>query len=145
MVKKVESFISHDGKIFLNEEAAVRHECLQRLCEIIPEFQMVRPRIEAQLDAVATAMGPMVAYRARVPSKGPIVDPSVADHGELAGTCDCSAGMNGASDHARSCPSYRPVAVRCQYAHPPGTRCPVCQDVPSNVTVIPAPEARARA
>lgn len=129
MVKKVESFVSHDGKIFLNEEAAVRHECLQRLCEIIPEFQMVRPRIEAQLDAVASAMGPMVAYRARVPSKGPIVDPSACtcqrypthcandcplhgleDHGELAGTCDCSAGMNGASDHARSCPSYRPVA-----------------------------------
>lgn len=89
MVKKVESFISHDGKIFLNEEAAVRHECLQRLCEIIPEFQMVRPRIEAQLDAVATAMGPMVAYRARVPSKGPIVDPSVTVSGPLRPVAEC--------------------------------------------------------
>lgn len=108
MVKKVESFTTYDGKVFLSEEAAVRHESLQRLCEIIPEFQMVRPRIEEQLDAVASAMGPMVAFRARVPSKPPIGDP--IDHGELAGTCDCSAGMSGAPDHAPSCPSYRPVA-----------------------------------
>ncbi|MBP53134.1 MAG: hypothetical protein CMG88_03640 [Marinobacter sp.] len=137
MVKKVESFTTYDGKVFLSEEAAVRHESLQRLCEIIPEFQMVRPRIEEQLDAVASAMGPMVAFRARVPSK-PVVSGSLrpvsecphyvvcprpecdeagycqaapaADHGELAGTCDCSAGMNGADDHAPTCPSYRPVA-----------------------------------
>lgn len=133
MVTKIEGYKAHDGRIFLSEEAAVRHESLERLCEIIPEFQMIRPRLEAQLDAVATAMGPMLDFRRRVPSPGPIVDPSACtcqrypthcandcplhgleeeDHGELAGTCDCSAGMNGASDHARSCPSYRPVAVK---------------------------------
>lgn len=41
----------------------------------------------------------------------PACKPPVAvDHGELAGTCDCSAGMNGANDHARSCPSYKAAA-----------------------------------
>lgn len=127
MVKKVESFVAHDGRIFLSEEAAVRYEAVERLCEVIPEFAMVRPRLEASLDAVASAMGPMVAYRARVPSKGPIgccvntprgqdhhTDcPSHPDydHAELAGTCDCAAGMNGSPyHHHRTCPSYRPVA-----------------------------------
>lgn len=36
------------------------------------------------------------------------------------------------------------LEVRCSYAHPTGSRCPACQDVPKNVTVIPRPEARAR-
>lgn len=112
MVEKITSFKSKQGRLFLSEEAAVRSEVLENLCEIIPEFQMIRPRLEAQLDAVATAVGPMLDFRRRVPSKGPIVDPSAVDHGELAGTCDCSAGMSGASDHARSCPSYRPMAVK---------------------------------
>lgn len=35
------------------------------------------------------------------------VSPVAVDHGELAGTCDCSAGMNGADDHAITCPSHR--------------------------------------
>lgn len=34
--------------------------------------------------------------------------------------------------------------VRCRYAHPPGSRCPACADVPRDVTVIPAREGRAR-
>lgn len=34
--------------------------------------------------------------------------------------------------------------VHCRYAHPPGSRCPACADVPKGVTVIPALEARAR-
>lgn len=72
MVKKVESYKAHDGRLFLSEENAIRHEAVERLCAIIPEFQMVRPRLEGNLDAIATAMGPMLAFRARVPSKGPI-------------------------------------------------------------------------
>lgn len=119
MVEKFNGFKSKQGGLFLSE-------VLENLCEIIPEFQMVRPRLEANLDAIAAAVGPMLDFRRRVPSPGPIgccvntprgqdhhTDcPSHPDydHGELAGTCDCSAGMNGASDHARSCPSYRPVA-----------------------------------
>lgn len=117
MVKKVESFTTYDGNVFLSEEAAVRHESLQRLCEIIPEFQMVRPRIEEQLDAVASAMGPMVAFRARVPSEGPIVDPSALQPGEevdriyLDGkVCNPATGEP------------------CPYKHPKFTTCPNCQD-----------------
>lgn len=83
MVEKFQGYKSKQGKLFLNEEAAVRSEVLENLCDIIPEFQMIRPRLEAQLDAVATAVGPMVAYRARVPSKGPIVDPMAENPAEV--------------------------------------------------------------
>ena len=30
------------------------------------------------------------------------------DHGELAGLCDCSAGMSGSDDHSQTCPAFRP-------------------------------------
>lgn len=83
MVKKIEGYQAHDGKIFLSEEAAVRHESLERLCQLIPEFQMIRPRLAEQLDAVATAMGPMLDFRRRVPSPGPIVDPLAENPAEV--------------------------------------------------------------
>lgn len=126
MIKKVESYQASGGKLFLSEENAIRHEVMERLCQVMPEFQMIRVRLEGQLDAIAAAVGPMVAFRARVPSP-----PPVEDHGELAGTCDCSAGMNGASDHARSCPSHKPPVAderQCPYNHPDDTRCPACAD-----------------
>lgn len=72
MVEKVEGYQAKDGRIFLSEENATRYEAVEALVAIIPEFAMVRTRIEANLDAVATAMGPMLAFRSRVPSKGPI-------------------------------------------------------------------------
>jgi hypothetical protein len=111
LVEKFNGYKSMQGGLFLTEEAAIRHEVLESLCEIIPEFQMVRPRLEANLRAIAVAVGPMLDYTRRVPSKGPIVDPSVVGHGELAGTCDCAAGMNGADDHAVSCPSFNPASL----------------------------------
>lgn len=33
------------------------------------------------------------------------------DHGELAGLCDCSAGMNGADSHHPSCPAWQPKRI----------------------------------
>lgn len=98
MVKKIEGYQAHDGKVFLSEEAAVRHESLERLCEIIPEFQMVRPRLAEQLDAVAAAMGPMLDFRRRVPSKGPIVDPSAEG--------PCCVNLPRGREHHPSCPIH---------------------------------------
>ena len=73
MVEKFQGYKSKQGKLFLSEEAAIRSEVLENLCEIIPEFQMIRPRLESHLDAIAGAMGPMVAFRSRVPSEGPVL------------------------------------------------------------------------
>lgn len=102
MVTKIEGYKAHDGKIFLSEEAAVRHESLERLCQLIPEFQMIRPRLAEHLDAVATAMGPMLDFRRRVPSPGPVVDPSAEEP-----DCTCGVSMDTPRNHHRTCPVYR--------------------------------------
>lgn len=114
MVEKVPAFRSNSGKLFLSEEAAVRSEAIERLCEIIPEFALIRPRIESNLDAISQATASLVSFKAK--------------------------------NHPEPAPENHPAepTVRCRYAHPPGSRCPACSHVPSNVTVIPAPEARAR-
>lgn len=78
MVEKIEAFKAHDGKLFLTEESATRYEAVEGLCRIIPEFALVRNRLESSLDAVATAMGPMLRFRERVPSKGPIDEDGAA-------------------------------------------------------------------
>lgn len=74
MVEQVTSYKSNTGKLFLTEENALRHDAMERLCEIIPEFQMVRNRIESNLNAIAQAVGPILAYQQRVPSEPPAVD-----------------------------------------------------------------------
>lgn len=142
MPKKVETYQSeNDGKFHATEIACVRHEVLAALWEGVPELRDRKLLVEANIDKIARILHPLGSH---IPepegthAEGPI------DHGELAGTCDCSAGMNGANDHARSCPSFKAV-VHCRYAHPPGTRCPACSEVPPGVTVIPATEARQRA
>lgn len=134
MAKKVESYQSNSGRLFLTEENAVRHDAMERLCEIMPEFQMIRTRLEGNLDAMVSALAPMVDLKRRktTPETTPettLKPPVAVDHGELAGTCDCSASMSGnGGPHHPTCPSYRPVARRCPYNHPDDTRCPNCND-----------------
>lgn len=65
MVEKVPAFRSNSGKLFLSEEAAVRSEAIERLCEIIPEFALIRPRIESNLDAISQATASLVSFKAR--------------------------------------------------------------------------------
>lgn len=167
MATKVESYKSDSGRLFLTEEAAVRHDAMERIIEAVPELALIRLRIEGNLDAIAQATAPLVSLKAKNhpetqpkttlrPSDKPrwnacqplqevefttvrarctavqmsdsmvcencnltwdvndpfppACKPVAVDHGELAGTCDCSAGMSGASDHARSCPSHRVAA-----------------------------------
>lgn len=111
MVEKVPAFRANSGKLFLSEEAAVRSEAIERLCEIIPEFALIRPRIESNLDAISQATASLVSFKAKNhPEPAPENHP--ADHGELAGLCDCSAGMNGASDHHPSCPAWKPTVFK---------------------------------
>lgn len=62
MVKKVESYQSASGKLFLSEESAVRHDALERICEVVPELALIRARIEGNLDALAGALEPLVRY-----------------------------------------------------------------------------------
>lgn len=114
MAMKVESYKSNSGKLFLTEEAAVRHDAIEMLIEAVPELALIRPKIEANLNAIAAATAQVHTLRSKnhpeVRLETTLKPPVAVDHGELAGTCDCSAGMSGASDHARSCPSYREAA-----------------------------------
>lgn len=71
MVEPFSGFKTKHGGLFLSEEAATRQEVLDDLCEIMPEFTMIRGKLDSNLRALAIAMGPMLAL-ARVPSEGPI-------------------------------------------------------------------------
>lgn len=110
MLKPVGAFLSsRTNKLYLDEVGGTKEEVMADLLHILPELTMIRERVWGNLDAIAQAVGPILALNARVPSEpeGPI------DHGELAGTCDCAAGMNGSPrHHHRTCPSYNPVAIR---------------------------------
>lgn len=121
MVEKFNGFKSKQGGLFLSEEAAVRSEVLDNLCEIIPEFQLIRPRLEANLNAIASAVGPMVAFRARVPSKPPISEDCLCSdeqfvenrpakdcpvHGSPDEDCTCGVSMKTPRHHRRDCPIY---------------------------------------
>lgn len=151
MGKKVESYQSNDGKLFGNERDMLLHEAEIALTEEFPQLRVSIPVIMKNANRIAEIMAAIGSHTPEPEGTHTIVQTTRAEDGshyisgwdELAGTCDCSAGMNGASDHAPSCPSFKGT-VRCRYAHPPGSRCPACQDVPRGVTVIPAPEARAR-
>ena len=155
MAMKVESYKSSSGRLFLTEEAAVRHDAMELLIEAVPELALIRPRIEANLNAIAAATAQVHSLRLKnhpeAPAENhpevvattlrercgavqhsdqmtcagcnltwdvndplpPACKPPVAvDHGELAGTCDCAAGMNGdPRHHHRTCPSYRPTQI----------------------------------
>lgn len=115
MAMKVESYKSNSGRLFLTEEAAVRHDAMELLIEAVPELALIRPRIEANLNAIAEATAQVHSLRLKnhpeVPAETTLKPPVAVDHGELAGTCDCSAGIGGASDHHPTCPSFRPTQI----------------------------------
>jgi hypothetical protein len=69
MVDRFEGYKTKNGKLFLSEEAAIREEVLDDLCEIMPELVLIRPKLDSNLRALATAMGPMLDL-VRVPSEG---------------------------------------------------------------------------
>jgi len=131
MVEQVQRYRAQDGREFATEEAALMHEAVERMVEALPELRMIETRLRANLPAFADSLGRLASFRAKnhpeAPGKttlkpsqrdrwtacsGTAPAPVAVDHGELAGTCDCSAGMNGDRHHHRTCPSYRPVLPR---------------------------------
>lgn len=71
MVEPFNGYKSKRGGLYLTREAATREEVLDDLCEIMPEFALIRPRLDSNLRALAIAMGPMLDL-VRVPSEGPM-------------------------------------------------------------------------
>lgn len=120
MVEKVESYKSNSGKLFLSEENAVRHDAIERLCEVMPEFQMIRVRLEGQLDAIASAVAPMVDFRRRKTT--PETTPKT--------TLTTSATPGQVAEVKQVYIDDQPVADvrRCPYNHPDDSRCPNCAD-----------------
>lgn len=116
MGKKVESFQADDGKLFATEREMVMHEIDITLRKEFPALKIGLGAISQNADRLLEILQPLASCPPKnhpEPDSETTPEPPVAE------------------------------IVRCRYAHPPGTRCPVCQDVPNNVTVIPAPEARA--
>lgn len=115
MATKVESYQSNDGKLFPSELEAVRHEVLTALLKAVPDIKDRWPLISGNVDAIALALQPLATLIEGMPvsveenhPEPPVAETTLTpDHGELAGLCDCSAGMNGSADHAILCPAHR--------------------------------------
>jgi hypothetical protein len=114
MGTKVESYRADDGTLFATEREMVMHEIGVTLRKEFPALKIQLGAIVHSADRLLEILLPL----AGCPPK------------------------NHPQSEAQTTPEP-PVAVRCRYAHPPGTRCPICQDVPRHITVVPAPEARA--
>lgn len=118
MVESFNGYKSKQGGLYLTREAATREEVLDDLCEIIPEFALIRPRLDSNLRALAVAMGPMLEL-ARVPSEGPMPccvntprgqdhHPDCPEHPEHQPVdCTCGVSMKTPRNHKRDCPVYR--------------------------------------
>lgn len=89
------------GKVLTDEDIA-RHSAA------LTEAREMEDWREQYLDWDGSGTPLWKADRATNEGNPVCVSADPPDHGELAGTCDCSAGYSGASDHARSCPSYTP-------------------------------------
>lgn len=127
MVRETKSYTTKHGRVLLSEEAAIRSEVVEDLIAALPELQMIRPRVEAQLNALAAAMGPIVDFRRRVPSKGPVgeccVDTPVGqDHHpdcpSYQPECDCGVSLNTPRNHHRTCPVYQQYLYQCAEGPP---------------------------
>lgn len=129
MAKTVQMFVANDGTPFMYLEAAITHDAVEGILKAIPELALMRGKLHANMQAIAAATSSMVDLQRKNHPELPALDhPELAkefwaaqrtrsalaaitgrDCEELTGTCDCSAGMNGADDHAPTCPSHKPV------------------------------------
>lgn len=136
MGKMIQSYQSDDGQIFATELEMLAHEAKIALTEEFPQLKVSIPAIMQHSERISTILEPLAAYYRRnhpetaepettlehtvfgasgkpkwdtcQPVPGVYENIQVpADHGELAGLCDCSAGMNGDTRHSLDCPAYR--------------------------------------
>lgn len=125
MVEPFNGYKSKKGGLYLTREAATREEVLDDLCEIMPEFSLIRPRLDSNLRALAIAMGPMLDLL-RVPSEGPMPccvntprgqehHTDCPDHPEhqppTEVDCCCHMGHRKPKYHRRDCPVYEAWAA----------------------------------
>jgi len=111
MVEQVQRYRAQDGREFATEEAALMHEAVERMVEALPELRLIETRLRANLPAFADSLGRLASFRAKnhpeASGKTTLRPPVAVDHGELAGTCDCSAGpVRNPLHHHRTCPVY---------------------------------------
>lgn len=111
MVEKVERYKTHDGREFLTQEAALRHEAIEAMIAEVPELMLIRTKLESSMNRISFAVEPLARFLAKTTPEAPAqttLEPCHPDydHAEQSGLCDCSAGMSGASDHHVSCPAH---------------------------------------
>jgi hypothetical protein len=115
MGTKVESYRADDGTLFATEREMVMHEIGVTLRKEFPALKIQLGAIVHSADRLLEILLPLAGCppknHPQSEAQTTLEPPVAVDHGELAGTCDCSAAMNGASDHHPSCPSYSPVTL----------------------------------
>lgn len=119
MGKKVESYLSEDGKLFRTEREMVLHEIDVAVRKEFPALKIGLGQIALNADRLLEILQPLANLQTK---NHPEVKPEnhpATDHGELAGLCDCSAGFSGADDHAVSCPRFKPAYTPRWNACPP--------------------------
>ena len=117
MGKKVESYLSDDGKLFTSERDMVLHEIEIALGEEFPELRVQMPLIMKSIDRITAIVQPLHILHMKNHPEAP--EETTRDWGELAGTCDCSASLSGNSGpHHPTCPSYKPVRLADWYNNP---------------------------
>lgn len=117
MGTKVESYRADDGTLFATEREMVMHEISVTLRKEFPALKIQLGAIVHSADRLLEILLPLAGCppknHPQSEAQTTLEPPVAVDHGELAGTCDCAAGMNGSPrHHHRTCPSYNPAIFR---------------------------------
>lgn len=64
MVEKVDRYRAKDGREFLCEESAHRHEAVEGMIAAIPELALIRPRLEAHMNAICQPVAKLARFLA---------------------------------------------------------------------------------
>lgn len=62
MVEKVERYVARDGREFIHQESALRHEAIEAMIAEIPELALVRGKLEASLNRISISMEPLARF-----------------------------------------------------------------------------------
>lgn len=83
MVEKVERYRSRDGREFISEESAHRHEAVEAMIAEVPELALIRSRLEGSINRISVALEPLARFLLKTTP-----DPAGKTTLEAGATCD---------------------------------------------------------
>lgn len=96
MVEKATRFIAFDGREFLHEESAHRHEAVERMIAAIPELALIRSKLESHLNQISDAVGPLSRFLTKT---------TLEDHPETT-LGPCCVNTPRGQEHHTDCPGH---------------------------------------